>query len=54
MALSSALSRVPFLPPPSNMQEMVHGLIAAREMRRNVNQTVSTMLPLILAAQPAN
>ena len=31
-ALSSALSRAPFLPPPSTMKEMVQGLIAAREM----------------------
>ena len=53
-ALSSALSRARFLPPPSNMQEMVHGLIAAREMRRNVNLTASTILPVILPAQPAN
>jgi len=53
-ALSFAHLRAPFLPPPSNMQELVHGLIGARELRRNVNLTVSTILAVILPAQPAN
>ena len=54
MALSFALSRARFVPAHSNMQEMAHGLIAARELQRSINLMASTMLPVILPAQPAN
>jgi hypothetical protein len=50
--LSFALSMAPFVATRSSPKEMVHGLIAAKELRMSLNRMAATMRPV--SAQPAN
>ena len=54
MEVSFALSRALFVLTRTSIQETVHGLMAARELRRSINAKASIMPPATAPARPAN